>query len=345
MFRYVQKSIIFKNMMTVANKRPIEINIETTNKCLSKCIFCPNSKLPKTKELMEMSLFKKICNDYYNLGGGQIGISSMQSDIFTDELLFERLDVLKNYKDKFILHTSTMLSGASRLSDSELTQVLESFDRIDISIGGLTESDYKEMFGINSFKKVLEQLIRIEKLINQRSIRTKLTLNFRTNNPDNIRKNELLGYLKKTYIIGEISNNFFSWGGIITQNDLPKGAIISPVNNQSEKIDCVVPWSSFCINANGSVIGCGCVDWQAQHVVGNLKDQSIMEIWKGDKAVDFRTAISNDKIPDLCKECSLYCNVENAFSRVGLINYRPSDGAYYYVKFSPGNIFRKWIKA
>jgi radical SAM protein with 4Fe4S-binding SPASM domain len=323
-----------RHMMAVANVRPIEINIETTSICPSRCVFCPNSKVPRNKAVMDMGLFNKICEDYYGIGGGAVGVCSMQSDIFSDSLLMERLALLQKFKDRFSLHTATMLTGASKLSDSELKTFLETFDRLDISMGGLSKDDYRLMYGIDAFDAVITQLFRIEKIVNGNRIAIKLVVNFRTNDSRKIDGSELLARIRKTFDIQEVRTEFFSWGGLIKQTDLPSGAMLLKADNSAvARKDCVAPWATLCVNVDGAVVGCGCVDWEARHIIGNIDRQTINEIWSGIPAKEFRTSFSRQEIPALCRDCSLYGNIEHAFGRIGLINYKPRYGCYHEIEF------------
>jgi hypothetical protein len=117
---YLARPMVLRHMMAIANVRPVEINIETTNICPSRCVFCPNSKVTRNKAVMDLELFNKICEDYYGIGGGAVGVCSMQSDIFSDSLLLERLALLQKFKDRFILHTATMLTGATKFRTTDL---------------------------------------------------------------------------------------------------------------------------------------------------------------------------------------------------------------------------------
>ena len=290
---------------------------------------------------METGLFRKICEDYYALGGGSVGICSMQSDIFSDPLLQERLEILRQFKDRLSLHTATTLTGAAKLSDRELQMFLETFDFLDISIGGVCREDYQLMYGINSFDVVIDQLGRIENLAARHGVAIDMALNFRTNSPEKIAGSELLASLGNTFALREVRSDFFSWGGMITQADLPPGAVLMKLDHASVRKDCVAPWATLCINADGAAIGCGCVDWQARHVIGDMHRQTIREVWVGNRAQEFRTSFSRRDIPELCSDCALYTDIERAFGRLGLINYQPQDGDYHKANFFLGLLQRK----
>ncbi|GHT01406.1 hypothetical protein AGMMS50276_29340 [Synergistales bacterium] len=59
------------NMWSLVLDRPLDINIDTVNQCVLRCVFCPNSKHRRERIVMDMELFNNICADYYELGGGR----------------------------------------------------------------------------------------------------------------------------------------------------------------------------------------------------------------------------------------------------------------------------------
>ena len=50
---------------------------------------------------------------------------------------------------------------------------------------------------------------------------------------------------------------------------------------------CVFPFYQFCITSNGN-LGLCCVDSSFEEPLGNVKESSISEIWKGEKFNEFR---------------------------------------------------------
>lgn len=319
------------HMRGIAGWRPLDINVETTNFCPASCVFCPNSKGKRQRQMMDMALFEKVVEEFYRLGGGAVGISSMQSDIFSDAMLLDRLSRLQKYKDGFWLHTTTNLIGAKKLSDVELETFLSSFSFIEISIGGFSRDEYREMYGVDAFDVVYRQLSRISRIVRDKKLGVRLGVSIRTKNRDAFRNFDLPEELSDVYELREIKDKFFSWGGVITEADLPAGAKLDTAANTSQRGDCVVPWASLSVNVDGSVVGCGCVDWYSSHVIGDIKNQTIAEIWNSERANEFRKAFSRQQIPALCKDCTLYNPVDDTFSRKRLLHYKPTDGLYYAV--------------
>ncbi len=318
-----------EHMRSILIKRPLDINIETTNYCPMECVFCPNHKRKRPKKNMDMSLFNKVCKNFYEIGGGAVGICSMQSDIFSDVLLMDRLREISKYKNVFQLYTTTNLVGASRLNDDDLKFFLQQFDYLEISLGGLTREDYRIMFGVDAFDTVMKQLFRIKEMAKYYEINIMFDLSIRTHDKNKILKNDLLAKLKQAYAILNIKDSFFYWGGLIAQSDLPDGARLETVDNSLIRKDCIIPWSTLSVNVNGSVVGCGCVDWEARHIIGDMNSHRIEDIWDGNLAKKFRTAFSENNISELCRYCSLYTQMDKTLSRHILHKYKPSDGLYY----------------
>ncbi len=75
-----------------------------------------------------------------------------------------------------------------------------------------------------------------------------------------------------------------------------------PVNTMPNH--CWKMWHSQVITWNGLVVPC-CFDKDAKHIMGNLKEQSIQEIWDSNKYNEFRQELLRSrKNIDICSNCS-----------------------------------------
>ncbi|WP_271617363.1 SPASM domain-containing protein [Bradyrhizobium sp. CCBAU 51745] len=329
--RFVEPAILARTK-SIVQKRPLDLNIEVTNFCAASCVFCPNSKVKRKRSEMDMHTFMRLAADYYVAGGGALGLSSMQSDVFSDRLLLRRLKHLKDgYAEpgRFYVYTTTYLVGAAKYSDEDLEAVLRRIDYLQISLGGTDRESYKTMYGVNAFETVRTQLRRIKKIVEEKNIKMRLALMFRTQRPELTLGSELMAELGDTFEIGENRNSFFSWGGIIQEGDLPEGANLVVTDNREKRADCAVAYASMSIGVDGTVVGCGCVDWNAKHIVGNAVTDHWLKVWRSKSAVAFREAFSRGDIPQLCKDCSLYVPVDEAFSRDSMKDYQPARGLWY----------------
>lgn len=317
------------HVMAISTKRPLDLNIEVTNFCAASCVFCPNSKIKRQKTSMDMALFKKIVDDYAAIGGGALGLSSMQSDLFFDRELIGRIEYLQKYRSSITLYGTTYAVGATKFSDDDLEKILRAFSYLQISLGGVDRESYHSMYGVNGFDTAKAQLLRMKSIVEKHDLPIRLDLMFRTQYASQVMDSNLVRDLGSSFSVVEVRDKFFSWGGIISQADLPEGAKLDIMYNSGKRKNCAVSNASMSIAPDGSVVGCGCVDWNSKHPVGSIIDSSIASVWSSEPAVAFREGFSRGQIPELCEECALYISTDEAFSRDGLAQYHPRDGLYY----------------
>ncbi len=66
---------------------------------------------------------------------------------------------------------------------------------------------------------------------------------------------------------------------------------------------CIAPLRGVVVKPNGDVLFCP-DEWIDDHVLGNIREQDIAEIWNGEKARNFRSALFRVKQFPACKRCS-----------------------------------------
>jgi radical SAM protein with 4Fe4S-binding SPASM domain len=75
---------------------------------------------------------------------------------------------------------------------------------------------------------------------------------------------------------------------------------------ESENISrCTKPWTMLTVTWNGMVVPC-CYDYNAKYPLGNVKDDSLSNIWNNERMVNLRNEFDDYKIAnELCKLCEL----------------------------------------
>lgn len=321
-------TLAYMHMQNIIAKRPLDLNVETINQCPLKCIFCCNRLYQREPIVMDNVLFENIIRQYCDMGGGSLGIGSMQSDFLSDPLLLERMEIIKKYKKKLWVYSTTPLISSKKYSDRELIYILSMFDCLQISVEGHDEESYKKMSGIDGFKIMKEQTARVKRIIDDNFLDTKVDLYFRTYQRKELIKSDLYSELGNMFNVYEIRNTFFSWFGTIKSEELPKGAKVVHKRNEKRKKNCAAANATLAVMADGKVVGCGCVDWLEKYVIGDCRKNSLSDIWNSSEAVAFRKAFSEGKLPVICRECALYTSTE-CMRNKSLINYKPQDGLYY----------------
>jgi len=66
---------------------------------------------------------------------------------------------------------------------------------------------------------------------------------------------------------------------------------------------CREAFYGFTVHVNGNVVPCD-RDWAGENVMGNIFEQSVEEIWSGEKFNAFRAAMKSKEKPAMCRKCT-----------------------------------------
>lgn len=314
-------------MRRMIKKRPLDINIETTNVCPLKCVFCCNRLYQRQIQVMTVDHFEYIINQYVGFGGGALGIGGQQSDFLSDKLLLQRISCLEKNQEKLWIYSTTPLISARRYSDEELIRVLKVFSYLEVSVAGWDRDSYIQMVGIDGFDILYQQLTRLYNLIQREQLKVKIELSYRTNDMTKLKSSDFYREMEVMFPSRTFKDHFFSWFGSIKQDHLPKGAILVVQNNEDKKDNCDKPNTTLSIMSNGKVVGCGCIDWLQKYVVGDTHNDTLLSIWRSNEAIKFKNAFKLRKVPSICEECALYCPC--GFYNKKFLKYTPLKGLWY----------------
>jgi radical SAM protein with 4Fe4S-binding SPASM domain len=73
------------------------------------------------------------------------------------------------------------------------------------------------------------------------------------------------------------------------------------------------------IFVDGKLGLCGCRDYNADSelIVGDIRKESLQEIWRSDKVRMLREKFWKGKQPEICKTCTAYSNLDIYRSKIG----------------------------
>jgi radical SAM protein with 4Fe4S-binding SPASM domain len=320
--KLIINSSALRNMHQIISERPISIALQTFDACNSRCVFCARRKIKETFQLMSMELFNHICTIYSDIGGGHISFSPLLADPLVDPLLISRIELIRSSFPDITPSIFTNGIGFSKLTDSQLKLILNTIHHLDISIGGFDRNSYLTMFGVDKFDIVWSQIQRIIEINSSLSIPAELKIHIRTNQRNETKLSDLIVTLKSfgiNYV--ELADSYSSWGGLVTEDDLPDGAMISIKDNSNYTSPCFVMMYHMMIMPDGRVLACGCMDATEIFNVGNLSDKTLKELWVSDKYEYFRDLFRQKAMPPICKSCSYYSPYEEVYSNIGLASY------------------------
>ena len=278
---------------------PMIQNIEVTNACGMNCIMCPRQYMKRPIGYMDVKLFEKIAKQLKEN-------SRLALHHFGDPLLHPKIGEIIKICRKYGIKSSFSTNPTS-LTKKNIDAILDSqLDILHISLDGATKETYEKIRrGRANYDKAIEC---IEKFLKEKIKRksekpyTKIAI---------IRMKETekeIGDFKKRWEnvkgIDEVQiKEFITWDG--TMEEITKLAQEeSHKVKRKEYYPCFWPWAKLTVLWDGGVVAC-CFDSDAKCVLGDLKKQTLKEIWNSKKMQEFRKQHIENKFPKghLCKNC------------------------------------------
>ena len=308
------KILLFRNffLKRAENKYkiPETLYIEGTNLCNAKCVFCYYPVIADSivTKHMTLSQFKVIVKQFVGMGGKSLSITPTMSDPLADPLLADRVEFLKTSGIQLLSFYTNLISFKEKIREtlSNLGDTLKL--EINVSFTGFDKQTYNKFMGVDKFDFVKKNLIKLSKVSSDNeSLSSSVTMRDYDNSTES--KLEFLQYLKDIDMDSKVEYGFDTWGGLLEEN-LSKFEQL-PIKERVDRIGpCRVSFAKPLITVNGDFKLCDCRDALDELVVGNVFEQTIEQIWSGDKIKNMRDRFYSDKtMPDVCSKCEYYQSI------------------------------------
>ena len=292
---------------------PDRLNIQVTNICNANCTFCAYQYLEDEKGFINEDIFISAVDQYNNIGGKIINMTPLVGDLLVDRNIFKKLNYIKSKKsfNKIGFYTNGILLNkkdyAHQLFEARPTDVV-------FSLPGFEEKMYRRVYRSSAYKVMIKGVHKFLKLNKDHGspIRASFALK-----PDKPRDEVVFTKDYYEYIEPYINENDLSfvelldnWGGSIKQSDLTGNMTMAEKIPSDKKIFPCYFTFFLSVLINGDVRLCGCrfnngTEYDGL-VVGNLNNQSILDIWRGEKANAIRNNFLKKKLVSVCKSCTHY---------------------------------------
>jgi radical SAM protein with 4Fe4S-binding SPASM domain len=265
---------------------PEIVQIESTNICNAKCVFCPRDEMHRRQGVMSVDLFRKIVDECVELGVTHVRMHNY-GEAFIDRRLVEKVRYAKERGIKEV----GMISNGSLITDAVARGIIDAgLDAINISV----DASGKEVFestriGLKYDKVIanIERLLQVREELGRR--RPKLILSFvrQNNSADEQAFIEHWKQIADKIHITDLHN----WAGTLNRE--------SGVN-----YPCYRPWLTVTVLWDGRVSLC-CADFDGRHVLGDLNSSTIREIWNSEPYLNARRMHLESGGPEICRSCDL----------------------------------------
>lgn len=265
---------------------PRQVQFETTNICNHNCSFCAYNIMQRSKAVMDVSLFKRLCKEAYDLGAREIGLFSGAEPLTCKNLHhFVSYAHSIGYEYSYI-STNGIVGGAERL-----IQLIDSGLRsIKFSVNGGTREAYLRVHKKDDFEKVIENI--------------KAVSDYRAKVGQTI-------YLSVSFVECEDSLGTFQFLRELVDGYVDE-VIYYKADNQSGQVegfsrpiftDCPLPFNKAHFTVEGYLRAC-CNDYENLLAVEDLANQSMIDAWHSERFRSLRKRHIDDALNGtLCGRC------------------------------------------
>lgn len=285
---------------------PKVLRIEPASQCNLACIHCPTGTIDMDRGIMQESTFEKILHEVL-LHKDKIKVIVLYhgGEPLLNKNFAKMIQKLKNINPHFFIKT---VSNGMALTQECSRELIESkLDAIEFSLDGISaqESEF-----IRKKSDVIRIVANIKKLI---------TLKQETNTICPEISIATTQFFSKEYPLFDYPNpNVPTWfKETFNEKDIKEFkttyAMKWPHMGDTGMFDFIkverVP-TSYCdhiintmtIRSDGSVVPC-CFDLTSQLIMGNIQNNSLLDIWMNEKYNSLRVSIENKKLVSICKNC------------------------------------------
>ena len=265
---------------------PFTIYIDPSSACNFKCNFCCHSiKADQIKrsvfkpQIMDFELFSNVVEQIRYFTGK---IKMLSLFLVGEPLLNKRLPDMIAYAKKSMIADRIFLTTNGSLLTKQVNSALidAGLDEILISVEALDTEKYREIASVNIDYELFVDNIR-DLYENRKNCKVFVKI------VDTDIYNEEIEKFHSMY--DEICDLAYIEAVLPVFEGVDYSSTKLPESNRiGRRVEiCTRPFFTMSVHPNGNV-GCCIVDYSEEIVFGNVKEQSLMDIWNGKKINDFR---------------------------------------------------------
>lgn len=269
-----------------APRLPEIVQIESTNICNAKCVFCPRDDMHRRQGVMDMALYRKIADECAALRIEHVRMHNY-GEPFIDRQLVEKV---RYAKERGIPQVGMISNGSLITEDVARGMIDAGLDAINISVDASGREVFERTRVGLKYDKVIaniERLVRLRQEMGRR--RPKLILSFVRQN-DSEDERAFIEHWRRVADKVHVTD-LHNWAGTLHR----ESAVTYP---------CYRPWLTFTVLWDGRVSLC-CADFDGRVILGDLNTSTIRDVWNAEPYVRARRQHLEHGGPDVCQACDL----------------------------------------
>jgi MoaA/NifB/PqqE/SkfB family radical SAM enzyme len=269
-----------------ARHLPDIVQIESTNLCNAKCVFCPRDEMHRRQGVMDFDLFVKIVDECAALGITHVRVHNY-GEPFLDKKLVEKVRYAKQKGIKEV----GMISNGSLITEEIAAGMIDAgLDAINISVDAAGKDVFERTRLNLEYDTVINNIRTLARLRKERGrTHPKLILSFvrQDNSADEQAFIDEWSKVADKVHITDLHN----WAGTL--------------NAKSDvQYPCYRLWLTFTVLWDGRVSLC-CADFDGRNILGDLRTSTIQEIWNSPLYRAARRQHLETGGPEICRSCDL----------------------------------------
>ena len=296
---------LLSNERSVVCGMPLSISTELTNNCNLNCPECSSGSGQMTRQrgFMDISLFRNV-------------IKELKPYLYNINLYFQGESMLHPHFFSFVessrgIH-STVSTNGHFLSPDNAGKIVDSgLSRLIVSLDGADRESYSAYRINGNFDLVLEGIrsVTSARARHNSSLKVEIQLLVNRINEHQIPRVRAIAKslgvsltLKSMQIIHDTKiGEWLPSKGRYRRYEMTDSRFI---NKNRMPDNCARLWFNPVITWDGKVVPC-CFDKDAEHIMGDLNQESFREIWNGPRYRVFRKAILKDRsMIEICRNCT-----------------------------------------
>lgn len=291
---------------------PITLFVDPVSTCNFKCKFCPTGDPELIKSTgrwqgrMDFDVFKKIIDDLKDFDE-PLKVLRMYKE--GEPLLHNRFaDMVRYAKDSGRVQYIDTTTNGYLLEPERMKPILDAgLDRINISVDGMSDEQFLKFTGVKvDFKKFVENIQRFYEMKGNCEVSIKIA-------GDDLSEEEKQRFYDT---FGNYADRIFienvapCWPEFDVENRLDikitQGIYGQPIGDVDT---CPYIFYMITVNSDGTVSLCF-LDWARKLVIGDVRKQSLKEIWESDELYQHRLAhLSGERKKNpVCASCGQLSN-------------------------------------
>ena len=285
---------------------PSYFEIETVNACNARCPMCTIDDWDRRDGLMADSLFEKIADEIAEHDTVKRVQLFRDGEPLLDKKLASRTKMLKDRGVKKV----GISTNAALLTREKSDALIEAgMDEVILSIDSLDAKTYEAIRPPLKFDTVFQNVLGFIEARNAASSTCQAWVRMIRQEAN---RNEWPAF--ERYWRGRLRHtdrvdfrNIHNWGSQLVH--------FKPIASANTEKPCVALWSLMVVFAHGDVPMCN-VDYNNKHPLGNLRDNTIAELWNSREQGRRRQLHLDGDRKSICKGCTVWSEEANHDERM-----------------------------